>query len=1480
MTRGNDPTQPGPPRAGDDQALGLFHPAVRAWFEEALGRPTPAQTLGWPSIAAGDSTLILAPTGSGKTLAAFLACLNQLYVDGEAGRDIGGVRVLYVSPLKALNNDIHRNLEAPLEGIAGAARRLGHSLPELRTAVRTGDTTAEARRAMLRRPPQVLITTPESLYLILTSSQARHMLSTVRWVIVDEIHAVAGTKRGVHLALSLERVEALARRPVRIGLSATQRPLEEIARFLGGQDPSTGEARPVRMIDAGIRKGLDLQVTVTVDDLRILPEGSIWPTIHSRLYEWIKAHRSTLIFVNNRRLAERLTLKLNELAAAEIARTHHGSMSRAAREAVERDLKEGRLPCLVATSSLELGIDIGFIDLVIQVESSKSVARGLQRVGRAGHLVGASAKGRIVAKQRSDLLEAAAVARGMLRGEVEETRVPRNCLDVLAQQVVAMAAVEDWRPDDLYRLIRSAYPYRDLARPQFDAVLEMLSGRYPVEELAAMKPRITWDKDNGVVRGREGGRLLAIRGGGAIPDRGLYPVYLQGTRVKLGELDEEMVYESRLGDVFWLGSSPWRIEAIQRDRVFVSEAPGREAKIPFWKGEGLGRPYDLGRKVGEFIRQAEARLGDTASSLRDWLAGEAACDPRAAANLETYLRDQRALAGLPSDRRIIVERFQDELGDPRYIVHSPFGGPVHAAWSMAILRRVRTKFGLVIDGVWADDGMLFRLPESGRDFPPGFPLDGVTAANAQELILQDLAGSPLFGACFRRAAARALVLPRAGGRERTPLWLQRLRAADLLQAARRLGDYPVTVEAYREALDDLLEVDGLVEVLTAIESGEIEVERREAAVPSPFAANLLFKFIGANMYGDDTPRAERRSQMLAVNRDLLREVLDSRGLRELLEPRAIEDTVAWLQHQAEGRRARSADEIHDLLRRVGDLTPGELAERTEPGARAAQMLAELARSGRVRVAPALGAGASGEPRWVVTEDFDLYHEAGLGSLSAREALVRRFVRTNGPFQAVALAERYGFDRSWVLGVLTVLQAEGEVVAGEFTPGVEGREWCDSDVLQQLHRRTLGLLRHQMEPVTLETYQRYLLRRQELDGPPSDLRSALAKLRGLALPLEAWERDVLPARLPGYQPAGLDGLLASGEFVWVARPGGRLAFFPSGAVPGRVPGEPDGASGQAPAAERPADQAILAALGGRGASFTGAVAAAAALSPAETTEALLRLTLAGRVANDTFAPVRLLALAGRKSRRGGDERVIDPSIIRRLARGAGGVSAAGPAGTTGRWWALPETGPGQEAAAFWAAALLDRHGVVTREILAAEGDPHPWSEVLSVLKREEVLGRVRQGYFVSGLSGPQFAAPEAVEGLRELKEEAVVPPSPPFLLLSAYDPAIAPPANPVPRAAGNYVLFAGGRAVLAVEGHGRRLTPLRPGIDPALWTDALQHLAQALIRGRGPVRGRRLKLLIETWDGRPAAKSEIGPFLRTLGGIEQGQAIVLWASSLA
>lgn len=1493
--------------------LAPFHPAVRAWFEGTFGCPTPPQALGWPAISAGRNTLILAPTASGKTLAAFLWFINHLYERALSGEEMEGVQVLYVSPLKALNYDIHRNLEEPLRGIAHQAQEAGAELPPLRTAVRTGDTPAADRQRMVKHPPHILITTPESLYLLLTSARAREMLRSVRFVIVDEIHALARDKRGVHLSLSLERLERLAGRPLqRIGLSATQRPLEEIARFLGGQRVETAlqgrtkeESRPVHIVDAGARRGLDLEVLCPVEDMRELPGESIWPSVYQHLLELIQAHRSTLVFVNNRQLAERISVRLNELAGRELVRTHHGSLAREVRRQVEERLKAGELPALVATSSLELGIDIGSIDLVVQIESPKSVSRGLQRVGRSGHLVAQTARGRIIPKYRADLAEAAVIAREMRLSEVEATRVPRNCLDVLAQQVVAMAIVDEWEIGEMLDVIRGAYPYRELTRGQLENVLEMLSGRYPSQEFRELRPRIVWDRVNGRVRAHRGSRAVALTGGGTIPDRGYYGVYLGGDGVRLGELDEEFVFESRPGDVFLLGSATWRIESVQADRVVVSDAHGALPRMPFWKGEGLGRPLELGQKLGAFARWLGERLDDP--DCLAWLREEYALDERAAVNLRTYFLDQREATGeIPSDRAVVVEHFLDELGDHRVVVHSPFGGRVHAPWSLALAARLREELRLEVECVYSDSGILFRFPSQDGE-PPLDLLRLVTAADVEELVLAELINSPLFGTLFRYNASRSLLLPRRGPGRRTPLWLQRLRAADLLQIARRQQSFPVVLETYRECLQDVLDVEGLRQILREIEAGEIEVVISETAVPSPFAFSLLFDFIGVYMYRGDVPKAERRSQMLTLNRELLQEILGSEGMRELLDPRAIHEVEARLQRTLPGWRARTGDELADVLLRVGDLAPDEVSERVEGDAEA---LLRTLEGQRRAVRLLLSSAPQPRERWIATEDFPLYRDAfGADERAvppevrsrcyapeeARELLLRRYVLTHGPFQVEDVMARYGFEASFVASRLAVLQAEGVVSSGEYTRGRSGCEWCDAEVLRQIHRRTLSMLRREVEPVSPADYASFLLRWQGYARPHGAigspaLRQVIEQLQGLPLPAEVWESEVLPRRLAGYQAGWLDGLCSGGDLAWVGSAGGqgrpgRIAFYLREDLPQIRMAAPKAGEDTTSREAR----LVRAALAEHGASFQADLAAATGLPQEEALEALWELAWVGEVTNDTFEPVRHVRRRGAMARpRPMGRRLAGWSSRRELRRRISYTVRAG----LGRWSLLPAPTADVDAdgtrAECYARQLLRGYGVVAREMLAADGVQAPWLPLYEALKRMELLGEVRRGYFIRGLSGAQFALPEAVEHLRSVRrqggeaegasparEEAI-------RLLSACDPA-NPYGSifPLPgqgegavrfaRVPSSYLIMEGGRPLVLVEGYGRRLTPLASLSEEEL-RGALRPLEGLL--DVPTASGARRRVVVEEWEGRPIAQSAVAPLLAELGFLREPGRMVL------
>src|ERR687897_1867293 len=983
-----------------------FSPATRAWFTGAFAAATSAQLGAWEAIGRGDHTLVVAPTGSGKTLAAFLWSLDRLAATPPPEDPRRRCRVLYVSPLKALAVDVERNLRSPLAGIRQAAVRLGQPQPDVQVGLRSGDTSAEERRLLARRPPDILITTPESLFLILTSA-ARESLSGVETVIVDEVHAVCSTKRGAHLALTLERLDELLERPAqRVGLSATVRPTEEVARFLAG-------GRDVTVVQPPAQKTFDLQVVVPVEDMAQLgePTGevsgsaagaerrtSIWPAVEERVLDLVEQHRSTIVFANSRRLAERLTARLNELAyerahpaetqdlseydgsppartPAEmmaqagsgqgapvvVARAHHGSVSREQRAVVEEELKSGRLPAVVATSSLELGIDMGAVDLVVQVESPPSVASGLQRVGRAGHQVGAVSRGVLFPKFRGDLVQTAVVVERMLAGEIEALGVPANPLDVLAQQVVAMCSLDEWTVDDVLALVRRAAPYATLTRPVLESVLDMLAGRYPSEEFAELRARITWDRLSDTLTGRRGAQRLAVTSGGTIPDRGLYAVFLatgEGPGRRVGELDEEMVYESRVGDLFTLGTSTWRIEDITHDRVLVTPAPGLPGRLPFWKGDSLGRPAELGRAVGAFVREVVG-LPVPAARERVMAAG---LDAWATDNLLAYLTEQREATGhVPDDRTIVVERFRDELGDWRVAVHSPFGAQVHAPWALAVSARMRDRFGVDVQAMHGDDGIVLRLPDLELDDVAGVGergvgrelLDIVTLDpdDVRGLVTEEIGGSALFAARFRECAARALLLPRRRPDRRQPLWQQRQRASQLLQVASQYGSFPVVLETMRECLQDVFDLPGLKELMAQVASRQVRVVEVDTPFPSPFASSLQFVYVAAFMYEGDAPLAERRAQALALDPSLLAELLgtgEGLALRDLLDAEQIARTEAELQRLTPDRAARDADDALDLLRSLGPLSTEAVLVRCREGTTGADVEAWLDRLADLR----------------------------------------------------------------------------------------------------------------------------------------------------------------------------------------------------------------------------------------------------------------------------------------------------------------------------------------------------------------------------------------------------------------------------------------------------------------------------------------------------------------------------------------------------
>jgi ATP-dependent Lhr-like helicase len=1432
--------------------LAPFHDAVRDWFTASFDQPTRPQQLGWPAIARGESTLILAPTGSGKTLTAFLWCLDRLMFAPEPPKE-HRCRVLYVSPLKALAVDVERNLRAPLAGIARVAAARGDRFVAPAIAIRTGDTPSAERSRFQRDPADILITTPESLYLLLTSN-ARDALRSVDTIIVDEIHALVPTKRGAHLAVSIERLaERCLRSPQRIGLSATQRPLDEVARFLGGTDighqskgegrrkkgrrptaprrtsgvapPTDSEAelssefaapasshryRPISIVDAGAKKTLKLQIEVPVEDMARLttaddiPSGpasvgdtrpSIWAAIHPRLLQLIREHQSTLIFVNSRRLAERLAGALNELAGEVLVRSHHGSIAREQRVEIEDRLKAGTLKALVATSSLELGIDMGAIDLVVQIEAPPSVASGLQRIGRGGHSIGAVSEGVIFPKFRGDLVACAAVARAMHEGTVEATRYPRNPLDVLAQHIVAMTSMDHWDVNALFDALRRAAPFADLSRTVFEGVLDMLSGRYPSDQFAELRPRITWDRVGGTVTAREGAKRVAVTNGGTIPDRGLYGVFLIGAApgsARVGELDEEMVFETQVGETFVLGASTWRVEEITHDKVLVSPAPGEPGKMPFWKGDRAGRPLELGLAIGRLMHDL---LRTAPAAALERLTREHDLDLRAAENLLQYLRDQvQAAHALPDASTIVVERVRDELGDWRVCVLSPRGGRIHAPWAMAAAARIREETGVDVETLWGDDGFVVRFPDVDSPPDPALLLPGPD--EVQPLVVRQLGATALFAAKFRENAARSLLLPKRRPGMRAPLWQQRKRAADLLAVASKFGSFPVLLETYRECLRDYFDIPALVQTLSEVRSRRIRVVTVDSEKPSPFAASLLFSYVASFLYDGDAPLAERRAQALAVDQSQLRELIGDAELRELLDGAAIDDVERQLQRLDPRFHIRTVDGVHDMLIALGDLSSDEIAARTST--------AEAAGAGPtlVRARRALALRMAGDIRYVAVEDAARYRDA-LGippPPGVPEALLApvidplgdlalRYARTHSPFTAADLAIRLGLSAAAAEDLLVRLTAEDRLLEGEFRPGGTRREWTDAGVLGMIRRRSLAKLRKEVEPVDQAALGRFLVawhgitaRRRGADA----LLDLIEQLQGAPLPASILETEILAARLDSYDPADLDSVVAAGEVIWIGvEPigdrDGRVALYLADHLVRLLPPDSRGQGSQAREADDRSDRerAILDWLAERGASFFAPLHDAVGGGyPAETVDALWTLVWRGLITNDTVHPLRAFTGSRPTSRRRlhgstvsfRSRRLVPPSAEGRwsLVRPAGEAERAARGTIAARRRATEDT-------TSWAAAsaqqLLSRHGVVTRESIAGEAVTGGFALLYPVFKAMEEAGRIRRGYFVAGLGATQFAMPGALDLLRSMRDETSDEEDErAALLLAATDPA--------------------------------------------------------------------------------------------------------------
>lgn len=1566
--------------------LDRFSPATREWFSGAFDAPTPAQIGAWDAISRGRHALVIAPTGSGKTLAAFLWAIDRLAAaDRAADADPEtpatkaktqakrGTRVLYISPLKALGVDVERNLRAPLVGVTQTAKRLGAEPPHVTVGVRSGDTTSADRRALVSTPPDILITTPESLFLMLTSA-ARETLASVETIIIDEVHAVAATKRGAHLALSLERLDAMLASPAqRIGLSATVRPPEEVARFLGGR-------APVEVVAPPSGKRFDLRVVVPVEDMSELgtstfasdnddgsaPQaGSIWPHVEEAIVDRVLDHRSSIVFTNSRRLAERLTARLNEIyeervlgggdsapadgflpqarppaellgasgqtrgsreAVADepgslvLARAHHGSVSKEQRAIIEDDLKAGRLRCVVATSSLELGIDMGAVDLVVQVESPPSVASGLQRVGRAGHQVGEVSRGVVFPKHRADLIHSAVASERMVSGLIETLRVPANPLDILAQQTVAATALEPIDADEWFDTVRRSAPFATLPRSAYDATLDLLAGRYPSDEFAELRPRIVWDRDAGTLTGRPGAQRLAVTSGGTIPDRGLFGVYMVGEKAsRVGELDEEMVYESRVGDVFALGSTSWRIQEITHDRVLVTPAFGEPGRLPFWKGDGLGRPAELGRAVGEFIREvssasaADAELRCVEAGLDNWATG----------NLLAFLSEQKTATGhVPTDRTLVVERFRDELGDWRVVLHSPYGMQVHSPWALAVQSRVRDRYGIDGGAMAADDGIIVRIPDTESQ-PPGAELFVFEPQELDALVTEEVGGSALFAARFRECAARALLLPKYNPGKRSPLWQQRQKASQLLDVARKYPSFPIILETIRECLQDVYDLPALDDVTQQIAQRRIRLVEASTESASPFARSLLFGYVAAFMYEGDSPLAERRAAALSLDAGLLAELLGRAELRELLDPAVIERVERELQRLAPERRVRGVEGVADLLRMLGPLSVEEVAERLQgaavtvaatevgggAGARAgaesdeeptpppaadldtaAAHLATLVETKR-----ALSVHIAGAQRFATIEDAARLRDAlgvplpiGVPVAFIEPVddplgdLVSRFARTHGPFVTADVADRFGLGAAIVHDALRRLSHDRRVVDGEFRPHAHGSEWCDAEVLRRLRRMSLAALRHEVEPVDTATFARFLPDWQHIGGTlrgVDAVASVVEQLAGARIPASAWESLILPSRVTDYSPTMLDELTATGEVIWAgdgALPGsdGWISLHLADSAPLTL----------APPGDHETDElqrSVLEALGRGGGYFFRQLSdalGAAAGSPVDDTAlvtALWDLVWDGVITNDTLAPLRTMT-GGSGAHKRPKQAPRSRMYRGRTAARSAMVTRMGPPTVAGRWSLLPERDLASTVRAHGQAeTLLDRYGVVTRGSVMNEGSPGGFALAYKVLSGFEETGRARRGYFVETLGGAQFATGATVDRLRSFVRDHTQDAPLDTVALAATDPAnaygAALPWPGVPgdagtghrpgRKAGALVVIVDGALTIYVERGGKSLLCFadqeKPEAKPVLLA-AARALAALITRGRVD------KLAIETVNGAFVLGTPLGEALSEAG----------------
>ena len=1498
-----------------------FHPLIKSWFRDRFTSASPPQQAGWPSIAAGNHTLILAPTGSGKTLAAFLWCIDELLRQSlKAGSPqfetgLGCIHTLYISPLKALNNDIYHNLKAPLKEIHRLAADGNLELPQIRAAVRTGDTPSHVRRAMLRLPPHILITTPESLYLLLGTERGRELFHDLKYVIVDEIHALSGNKRGVHLSLSLERLMTLCRtEPVRIGLSATQKPLDRIAAFLGGQrfngSKTKAVPRPVRIIDCGQRQDIDLKVLTPVKTFRELPESSIWQPVYRTLYELIRAHKTTLVFVGMRSQTEKIARALNQLhhritgdSQTELALAHHGSISREARYDIEARLKAGKIPAVIATASLELGIDIGSIDLVVQLEAPRSVSGALQRVGRSGHLLSATRKGRIIVLYPADLDDAVAIVRCMIAADIEETGIPENALDVLAQQIVAEVAVKSWHYEDLLQLIRQSYCYRDLPRSAFKSVVEMLSGKFAAVPLQALSARLNWDRVNNQLIARRGSRLAAVLNGGTIPDRGYYGVYLENANVKLGEVEEEFAFESRVGEVFFLGNSEWLIKQIQQDRIIVSPMAAINPRAPFWKGGVLHRGYSTSLKIGQFRRQLLQKMDR--NQAETWLLQECAADAYTASNLVDYFGRQRAKGRLiATDKQVVAEVSVDAGGQPLLIIHAPFGARVNGAWAIALSTALESHYHTQFQYSFDDDGILIRLPDTTE--PP--PLDRLFKISGPEIeahLMEALPRSPVFQVHFRYNAARALMLPRSHPGRRVPLWLQRLRASDLLQAVSSYREFPVVVETYRECLQDVFDLAALKIIVGRIIRGQIRVDVVNTPAPSPMAAGILFKFVSVYLYEADQSR--RPQAGLSVSSEILEPLLDSSRLPAILTPELVLQAERRWQHLDPYFQAETAEDLFGIIEKLGPMDEENLARRckVDPG----PLLHELKKADRIVSVDRLPPTSPGRI-WQLKEieTKSIGEDDRTGNLQA----VQRYLQSRGPVDSDMIQADLGLPHDLIAAVLNRLLAEKQVIRGRLIEGLAETQWCDRHNFARLYRMAVGRRRMVQNPADRTVFMRFLLQWHRIAGPAPPLLEVIGRYRGYRFPFHFFEREVLrsryretPAATYKDRLAELEARIANGEVIACA---GRSGDTGRRYVEFRMRGEgrmftaPEALGGRAENLG-PLGRTAFEFLRENGASYGMDLESGTGLTYPRLRHALQELVANGLASCENYPcflsifqaalkPEKThtdgLQLAGRAPHGFAKRRFTGPlkSEIRNRLRQKNQFE-------DGRWFlttsfgALGRPADANQRVEWQARLLLERYGILVKEWYRREQGLLPWYPIFQVLKRLEWQGEIRRGYFVAGLSGVQFALPAAVELLAEINSDPSAGDERP-VLLSSLDPALPfgagidwnrgdRPGKPlkIVRSAANHLVLGNGRIVMVCENFFQRLTVFSE-LSSQNW-QLVAAMFSEYLKMPPPVKPVN-RIEIHEINSLPAAASPLSEQLLEFGFEKDGNTLILWPSA--